>query len=1430
MRPIEEYISPLVQGQFPSFYKEEGPLFLLFAEEYYKWLETRTYTNNGAVKDGGYVMAYARNLLDNRDIDKTLDEFLVYFYQKYLKNIQFVTQTNKKFLLKAAQDLYRSKGSERSLDLIFRLLYGETVQVYLPSRDIFKASSGKWYLPKYLEVTRSSRTPFLLNKEITGSKSGAKAFIEQIITRVVNGRLIDVLYMSNVRGDFQYGDIITDNGLVADAPRVTGSLTSMNVTTGGREFEEGEIVDIVSDFGVRGKARVTGIQSTTGVVDFAITDIYSSTRSTYRLSPPGFQPSTTNVYSYGTSTTVAFYNVSLITPLSIFSGIQRWAISSGSYNTPVVTPGGGSGYSNTAQVIVSDKVMQISKINASTNTFLKFEKVTQNLTSAQVHTVIGPFPNTGRLYTANLSGNSMVFSTTGSTGNTANIIFNTTSGDMLANTYLYFPEIHYVDVNVSTSNTFVVGQGIVQSNGSSNVTSGIIESISDTVVIELDTGSIAGGFAPGQFVRQGSTANGYIVGVPWKSNFNQSNVSYVVLANVQGTFSNTSGISAFANVANVTFYLGNATPTFITSTKRLRVANTSGNSFNESNTIISTSGFVSGTIKASSNVGGYINSYSSVTASGNVMGSNAHTSWSSGLYGFGTGHIGLVDISNTFYYGVGSRLKGTESNIEVEITNIYGGQSANVQIGFIDNAETVTVTSDRLAGNNDGLGTLTVPYMNIKLTGANATFGTILDVLVANGGTGYTNGYTSTSGGSPTAVANLEIITNNSGTIQVIVPIDTGEGYSSDPTITLSGGSGANVIALFPYGFAGNQTGHLKTILNEILDSRTLSIGSIATLTNINPGENYNIDPFVYPYEPLVASYNKQDVYIEYDNTTALFRQGETLIQTTNKTRYSLTTNTLPITANGGNYYGNNQLNVVTISNGGWGYTNGTVLSTSHQILSAVIGSPMGYANAHYYYTTITSSIAKANVAIVTNGNGTITSLTYNNSGVGIVNAASVVIKGNSTDTNKIRAVGIENGGTNYTNNELVVFSGTGSGANAYITTNANGTITAVTISANGSGYTAVPTYTVSRILSSNVVINDGGTGYTNGDILAFSGGGGINANGTVSTAANGTITSVTLSNTGNYYTSTPTVSVTGSGSGANLAVSMVGVGQSLTVYIDAVFTSNTKPSLPLPGEYVYSLTNTAIYGVVNTSSYDSGANSYTILIDPLNGVFTNGAYRTVTSKHLANGSTTNISLTASVRGYVKSATPIPISSLNPRGWVLVRRTSLFNDFVPGKDIIGSITGTTANAQSVTVEAGSLPMGENAFIDAKVISANGAVTNVEIIDSGLGYVQDETVSFTNRQGFSATAKTNILNQGTGEGRYLSTDGFLSDTKKLFDGDYYQEYSYEVQSAIPIETYRDVLREVLHVAGTQYFGGVLKTSVEAIDITVENASNSSITVS
>ena len=73
MKKIEAIISPFVENQFPSFYQEEGPQFIAFAKAYFEWMET---ANN--------VLYQARKLPDYRDIDTTVDEFVVQFKEKYL--------------------------------------------------------------------------------------------------------------------------------------------------------------------------------------------------------------------------------------------------------------------------------------------------------------------------------------------------------------------------------------------------------------------------------------------------------------------------------------------------------------------------------------------------------------------------------------------------------------------------------------------------------------------------------------------------------------------------------------------------------------------------------------------------------------------------------------------------------------------------------------------------------------------------------------------------------------------------------------------------------------------------------------------------------------------------------------------------------------------------------------------------------------------------------------------------------------------------------------------------------------------------------------------------------------------------------------------------------------------------------------------------
>lgn len=338
MRDIEQKISPFIQGMFPSFYKEEGPNFIVFIEAYYEWLENNFQllqledTTNFNVNDkvyqqdvSGTIINYvgndilvqidgfntfkcynvcselipitsssggstfivtggstkrlsplymSRNLTKLRDIDKTLDLFIVNFKEKYLKNIEFDTSSNKQLLIKNSLDLYRSKGTQRSIDLFFRLVYGIKASVEYPGERLFTLSAGEWYSPSYLEITSESvnRNIELVGKQITGVTSGATAFVEKYIKRKVSSGFVHLLYISNIRGEFVKNELLKSDVAYTDSPKVLGSLTSAIVTSGGIGYDIGDVVSFTSSSGDKGFAVVTGLKDKNGTVDFELLD------------------------------------------------------------------------------------------------------------------------------------------------------------------------------------------------------------------------------------------------------------------------------------------------------------------------------------------------------------------------------------------------------------------------------------------------------------------------------------------------------------------------------------------------------------------------------------------------------------------------------------------------------------------------------------------------------------------------------------------------------------------------------------------------------------------------------------------------------------------------------------------------------------------------------------------------------------------------------------------------------------------------------------------------------------------------------------------------------------------------------------------------------------------------------------------------------
>ena len=191
----ELFISNFIQNQFPLFYQEEGPDFILFMKAYYEWLE-----NEWGTEDDGFggPVREARELRAYRDIDETIERFLEHFQKKYLYGIPFNVIANKRFLLKHILDVYRSKGTIQCYRLLFKLLYNEDIDVYLPGKDVLRVSDGTWVEPRYLEVTANENLQNFVGKTIVGATSGVTATVENYVKENYNNDIINILYISNI--------------------------------------------------------------------------------------------------------------------------------------------------------------------------------------------------------------------------------------------------------------------------------------------------------------------------------------------------------------------------------------------------------------------------------------------------------------------------------------------------------------------------------------------------------------------------------------------------------------------------------------------------------------------------------------------------------------------------------------------------------------------------------------------------------------------------------------------------------------------------------------------------------------------------------------------------------------------------------------------------------------------------------------------------------------------------------------------------------------------------------------------------------------------------------------------------------------------------------------------------------------------------------
>ena len=1491
MKNIESLISPLVENQFPSFYKEEGPQFIAFAKAYYEWLESNgSYTAaNGTVVtpyiDPNNIISYtpnstnravgpsiinsARKLPDYRDIDTTLDEFIVQFKEKYLKNIQFDTATNKQLLIKNSLNLYRSKGTERSIDLFFKLVYGTSADIKYPADNILRVSDGIWEKPEYLEVTHNRYNIEYVGKQIVGALSGAKAFVEKFIRRRTSAGYVDLLYISNLQGSFKNGELIGLN--INNTPtfdrtkraQLIGSIRRVILQDRSRDFNIGDLVTFEGSVnGEGGLARVESVSEATGIIDFIFID--------------GGYGYTLNANSIISEKVISLQNVSTTSGGPYFRLFDR-AIE------PIINLGftGATAnleigetvyrYNGSASVVGSGKIIALTQTGANG--------------TATVSHVNGVFTNTTTYYT---------------TSNTKSFYANTAQDTTITSKVMGIPRTYTVSV-INQSGKFQIGQSILYKNTSAVIATGVIENItlingSNTLTVNTASGS----FSVGQ--RLEVLDNSSI----------SANVSQVDL---------TVGVYEIRKSVNTLKYSG-ANNNLLPESSRIYRYNSAGQKIAEgllltvshdsgtstgNLTFVPISGYFTDTEKFYTDAN--TSFATTITYSSNVSGGDYTPSQYSRIFtqttntsaipvstSFGSGaqfNVGTLGDTETIFIGTDLLAANGNATINYDRVTLTVASSTGFDVG-----DRAYQTVNKIAFNanssvNAISGFITIPTANSKfaigdivkydVNGGNTALNGLANssyYYVAHSNTSglilaypatkttqiNTSNYTTfannkvnetghyfyklvhgtvfeTSAGVIRTRDNHNIFANTGGTVSTTVYANSNViKYGTDttntainattPYITISQANQAYMalpITAAAYGFPKNAQGDAKDDIYSCLSFGQFTIGSIGSLSGIDPGSDYNIDPYVLAYQPYISAFGRKDFIININNATGIYAVGEKVNQTlANLVYYDLK-------VDNGAYSNTFNENIISVntkdeiqnSNDFILYTsNSVIFNTSDDVNSNT--DFIALSNASFYYpsnTYVRYYTNAGNTALTGLSNNAFYYVAYSSSdGITLSSSAgganlnitqsSNVVSFNSSNTSvntSIDFISITNANTYLANGDQV----------RYLTTS-----TAVTGLSNNSLYYVRYANTSGLALSltsggANVditALNPGdanhylryyNANYNGHNIVKYANEFANNQRVLYRVPTSNTAISGLANNTAYYIVNANTIGfqVATTRGGANVDITAAGTIETHTF--------STVPGF-LPGDALY-INSSPVVNVTVQSIYTIGANGY-VRVSGNTGVITANVLNSYSNPYVTGNvqSFALYQITSTAKGIVKSANT---------SVVRVKRLTFENTFVNGSILKGDFSGVSANVTSAVEDSDVIyPIGLNASIEANVITATGQITSLQVIDSGVGYSNGDIVQYTSEDGErSGSIKIVHDGNGIGKGYYKSSKGFLSEDMYIHDGDYYQEYSYEIFSKISVDRYADMFKKVMHTAGTKFFGSALIVEESSLPVSLSEIS-------
>jgi len=289
-------IEAIAASLFPDHVVANYPRMVDFAKAFFKYLEEENRSSY-----------YQNTLYLQRDIREQDPEFLEYIKRElgFLSRREYAADP-KVFYDKIAE-IWRSKGSEESIKLFFRVFLNDEVDIFYPWEVVLIPSDGRWIVDTVIRVTSLVGNPEdFAGKRIYQIGSDATAIVDRVDSKVYSDGTIYELKLipSSISSQFAINSTIYyDETLTAE---VYKSLRSLSITTSGTGYAVGDLINILGYQGLTFTAYVHSVNELGGITDISIVDFGTGNTplSVREGKTSGYYMVDYAIYDYSTGTQV----------------------------------------------------------------------------------------------------------------------------------------------------------------------------------------------------------------------------------------------------------------------------------------------------------------------------------------------------------------------------------------------------------------------------------------------------------------------------------------------------------------------------------------------------------------------------------------------------------------------------------------------------------------------------------------------------------------------------------------------------------------------------------------------------------------------------------------------------------------------------------------------------------------------------------------------------------------------------------------------------------------------------------------------------------------------------------------------------------------------------------------------------------------------